>query len=213
MSQIDCTCPAGDLETISSEDCSTTKQPKFSKIIFQKFLAANAFVDGTNGIDLSTSWTGLFDPPSTDAKCVITPYLSEVTIGEGDVIEGTENYDGAPTADAVTPQTVTAIIENCPPVNAQQMEDLFCQSGNLGVYLLYSNGQIHASTDRNDPTASRNAIRISPDTLVVKAPSREAALGSKYQFMIQFRLPNEWYGESDVVKPEAGFNPNDLAPA
>jgi hypothetical protein len=51
------------------------------------------------------------------------------------------------------------------------------------------------------------------DTFVGMLPSREAPLGSKYQYKFQFKLAPDWYQNSDVTKAEAGFSFNALVPA
>lgn len=206
-----CECPDGVINTITDPDgCKILKKPKIARMVFQKVDSTNVFVNGTNGIEEAASWSGLADAVD-DTKIVTTPILTEVTFAETDVIEGTENLDGAPTADGVQAQQVMGIIENINPDNAAAIDNLAC-TGNLGVYFVYNDNSIQSAKIADTPL-THQAIPVSPETFIGSAPSREAAIGSKFQYKFQFRLDSSWYSTSDVTSAEDGFSyKTDLLP-
>lgn len=207
----DCECPSTVLDTIPYNPCKNVLG-KVKRVFFQVVETGNDFVDGVNGIELEASWTGL--PDAVDStKVTVTPPLKEVTFAEPDIIEGSENFDGAPTADASGPQLVTFVIENPDEDQVAAIDSLLCkQDNNLGVLFVDRNGKMRANKVDDTPTYS--FIPVSEGTFIGKAPSRDPAFGSKYQYMVQFYLDGDWYKNSKVITPEAGFNPaNDVKPS
>lgn len=208
-----CECPAGVLDTITDPDgCKILKKPKIARIVFQKVDSTNTFVNGTNGIEEAASWTALADAVD-DTKIAATPYLVDVTFAETEVIEGSENLDGAPTADGVAAQSVEAIIENINPDNAKAINQFACQPG-VGVYFIYNDNSIHSAKIADTPE-THQAIPISPETFSGSAPSREGTGASpKWQYKLSFKLAAEWYEDSDVTSAEDGFSyKTDLLPS
>lgn len=207
-----CECPAGVLDTITDPDgCKIGKKPKVARMVFQVIDSTNVFVNGTNGIEEAASWTGLADAVDS-TKIVTTPYLTEVTFAETEPIEGTENLDGATTADGVAAQMVSAIIENANPDNVAAINDLGC-AGNLGVYFVYNDNSIQSNIIADTPV-THQAIMISPETFSGSAPSREGTGPSpRWQYKFQFKLNAEWFETSDFTSAEAGFSyKTDLLP-
>ena len=211
MALEDCVCPSGVLPTVEVDPCKIVMS-KMRTMFFQKIATANIFVDAVNGIEEAASWAGLLDAVD-DTKMSMIKNLKDVIFTEVEVLEGTQNYDGAPTAEEAGPQLVTAVLESPTPLQTETIDTLSCaaRDGSLGVIFIDKNGKIQAQQVVDSP-AEYTGIPISQGTFIGKVPSKEADLGSKYQYMFQFYLPNDWYKNSAVVIPEAGFNPNDLAP-
>jgi len=202
---LNCECPANEVVTIPSDQCKITRKPKIARIYFQKVESGNNFIGGTNPIEASSSWTGLTGSVNPD-KVAVSPYISDPVIAEADVIEGSENFDGAPTVSAVRAQPVTITWEDPTPDQVKAMDSLFCNDdGTLGVFLIYADNSIHANKISDTPL-THGAIPISIETLIGMPPSREGALGSKYLYKMQFALPTDWYRNSDVIKAEDGFS-------
>ena len=204
-----CECPDNEvLATVDPNACKE-KHTKIARIIFQaEDDAGNAFVTGVNPIEDGDSW---LTPNLCDAvdntKVTVTMNLSEATLAEVDVIEGTENLDGAPTADGIIPQLFTAMIEDPSPSVVASLNSLFCKSGNLTCYIVYRDNYIQARSFESAPAVPAHAgLRISPETFIGSEPSREAAKGSKFVYKFQFRLEEGYYQNSEFVQAETGFN-------
>ena len=212
MALEDCTCPAGVLPTVEVDPCKLIMS-KMRTMFFQKIETANYFVDAVNGIEEETSWAGLLDAVD-DTKVSMIKNLKDVVWTEVEVFEGTQNYDGAPTADEAGPQLVTAILESPTPLQTETIDTLACaaRDGSLGVIFVDKNGKFQAQ-EVTDTPATYTGIPISQGTFIGKVPSKEADFGSKFNYMFQFYLGNDWYKNSKVIAPEAGFDPNTLAPA
>ena len=211
-----CDCPDNEvLATVDPNACKE-KHTKIARIIFQEEDDVNnEFVSGVNPIDVGDSWLtpNLCDAVDT-TKVTVTMNLSEATLAEVDVIEGTENLDGAPTADGITPQLFTAMIEDPSPAVVGALNSLFCKS-NLTCYIVYRDNYIQARSWDGGVAIPRHAgLRISPDTFIGSEPSREAAKGSKFVYKFQFRLEEGYYQNSEFVQAETGFNyGTDIKPA
>lgn len=212
MALEDCICPSGVLPTVEVDPCKIIMS-KMRTMFFQKIATANYFVDAINGIEEETSWDGLLDAVD-DTKMSMIKNLKDVVFTEVEVLEGSQNYDGAPTAEEAGPQLVTAILESPTPLQTETIDTLACaaRDGSLGVFFIDKNGKIQAQ-EVTDTPATYTGIPISQGTFIGKVPSKESDLGAKYQYMFQFYLPNDWYKTSAIIIPETGFNPNDLAPA
>lgn len=201
----DCVCPPGVYSTIVSDECKQNRLPKFARVWFQKVETSNNFVNGVNGIEEATSFTGLTAAVDS-TKLVVTPYLNDINFGETDAIESDENFDGATTKSAVSPQTVVITIKDPNPSQVKAMNSLFCSDdGSLGVFFVTSNGNVVCNLVSETPD-THSGISISPETLIGSAPSREGALGSSFMYKITFSLAANWYENSDTVKNEVGFN-------
>lgn len=208
-----CDCPDNSVFPTVDPDACREKHTKVARIFFQdEDDAGNAFVDGVNGIELAASWTTPNLPDATDAtKITVTPNLSEVTFTEVDIIEGSENLDGAPTADGIVPQLVTAMIEDPNPTVVENLNALFCKP-NITCYIVYRDNFIQAREIADTPSYA--GLKISPDTFIGSDPSREAAKGSRFMYKFQFRLEEGYYQDSRFIKAEDGFNyGTDVKPA
>lgn len=181
-------------------------------MFFQKLDTGNDFINGTNGIEESTSWAGLLDA-SDDTKMSMIKNIKEIIFNPTEVLEGSENFDGAPTADEAGPQLVTVVLEEPTPEQVALINTLKCASrdGSLTVIFVDRRGKFHAN-EVSDTPATYSGILISQGTFQGKTPDKGAELGNKFQYMFQFYLPEEWYLKSRVVAPDTGFNANDLAP-
>ena len=212
MALEDCVCPQGVLPTVEVDPCKIVMS-KMRTMFFQKVATANNFVDATNDIILATSWALQLDS-ATDTKMSMVKNLKDVVFGATEVLEGSQNYDGAPTADESGPQLVTATLESPTPLQTDTIDQLACaaRDGSLGVYFIDKNGKIQGNVVTDTPNPTYSGIPISQGTFVGKAPEKEADLGSKFQYMFQFYLGNDWYKNSRVLTPEDGFDPNTLAP-
>lgn len=199
---LDCNCPADVLTTISYNPCPEVPS-KDARWVFQVADDANnTFINGTNGIEVESSWTNLTTAPD-DTKVVVTPFLEEVTFAEVDALEDSENFDGAPNAVAPGPQLVTAVMRNVTPEQFDAMTNLKCRDNALSFYRIDSNGKIGARKIGNNHAG----ILISPQTLLVLSPNRGSTLADHFKTTIRFYLASDWYSTFDLVTPETGFNP------
>jgi hypothetical protein len=200
---LDCSCPGNTvLETIDYNPC----KPIFNKDarwIFQRLDDANnLFQNGVNGIEEETSWASL--PNAVDnTKVVITPRLEDVNFNQAEVLEDSENFDGAPFAIAPGAQLVTAMIRNVTRDQFKAIKSLACED-ELTLYRIDAKGNFGA---RLVNTADHAGVQISPGTFVVVDPFRAGGRVDQYKLMIQFYLPSGWFDDFDIVAPEAGFNP------
>ena len=203
----ECACPAGELDTIISNSCKTHRLPKVQRIDFQKVLTANNFVTAVNGIEEATSWDGL-TAAVDDTKVSVTPFVVDVVWGENDIIEASENFEGATTKSGVRPAIVTVMIEDPTPAQVQAINNLFClDSGasQLGVFFVMANNTILSNLVTSTPV-THGAIPISPETFIGSDPSREGTQGSRFNYTFQFALSTGWFQNSDVTAAETGFN-------
>lgn len=205
MSFIDCVCPEGPLSNIVSDACKTHRLPKIGRIWLQKVISSNNFIAGANGIEESTSFD-LITAAGDDTQLSVTPLLVEVSIGEGDIVEGSENLDGATTKSGVGPNTVVGMIEDPTAAQVEAIQNMFCNDqGLLGVFFVFANNTV-MSNNITDAPVTDGAIPISPETFIAPDPSREAANGSRFIFRFQFDLASGWYKNSRITKAEDGFN-------
>ena len=200
----DCDCPDGILPTVSADECKPYRGlGKGAKLIFQKVENANAFVDGTNGIDLASSWTGL--PDAVDnTKVTVSPLLSTLEFVEVEVVDGVENFDGATTKTGVRPQQVIATITDPIPEHVEALDAIGCD-GSVGVYFVTSSDKI-LGNEVTDTPETFLPIKISQETFIGKTPTRAAEFGAQFIYQIEFQIPSEWYANSGVKDPEDGFS-------
>jgi len=205
-----CVCGESPLEYSDPDGCKIMRLPKIARVVFQRVLSTNIFVGAVNGIEEAASWTGLADA-TDDTQIWTTGKLTELALGETAVRDGSENIDGATTANGVEAQLITGVIEDINPINAGVMNDLNCV-GELGYYLVFADNSI-SSTLLVDSPAQNLGTLISDDTFSGSAPSREAGAGSKYRYNFQFKVNATHYQNSTNTKAEAGFSYiNDLLP-
>lgn len=190
------------LTTIPQDECYDL----FSKDDIWAFQARddanNTFVNGVNGIEEETSWSGLPDAVDT-TKVVITPSLEEVTISEGNDLEDSENSDGAPFAVGENPQMFSAIIRNPTAGQYAALKELE-KKKNITFYRFDSQGRIGSRQIGSDHAG----IIISSGTMRVKSPFREGTQDQiPMKLRISFYVKPEWFSSFDVVTPEDGFDP------
>lgn len=204
MTLLDCNCPIPTaITTVPYNPCKDIFGKDGRWILQRLDDAGNAFVDAVNGIEEESSWTDLPDA-TDDTKVVITPLLEEVTFAEPAILEDSENLDGAPNVIGSGPQTVTAIVRNPTPAQLTALKSLGCES-NLTFYRIDSSGRIMARTVSATPSYA--GIKISPNTFIVRDPSRGGTRVDQPKAMIQFVLPAGWFDTTAVITPEAGFDP------
>lgn len=204
MGLLGCDCPDGIVPTVSSDECKQYRGlGKGAKLFFQKVEGANAFVDGTNGIDLASSWTGLPDAIN-GTKVTVTPLLSELNFEEVEVVDGVENFDGATTKTGIRPQRVVATWTDPKPEHVKAIDSLACSS-NLGVYFVMSSDKIIGDKVTDTPETFL-PIKISPETLIGKTPTRAPEFGAQFIYTLEFQIPSEWYADSEVKEPEDAFS-------
>lgn len=206
MSRLNCDCDNNAaIETIEYDPCVVIFG-KDDRWIFQRPDSTNnSFINGINGIEEETSWTAL--PDALDnTKVSVSPPLQEVSFADPDILEDSENSDGAPFATASGAQMVTAIIRNPTPEQYKSIKSLECERS-LSFYRVDANGNFGAKKLSSAPD-THVGIPISRDTFVLRDPSRG---GTKtdvpYKMTIQFYLAEGWFGTFDVIKPESGFDP------
>lgn len=201
---LDCDCPANAaVDTIPYDPCKVIFG-KDARWIFQRLDDANnTFVDGANGIEEEASWAPLPNAVD-DTKVGVTPRLEDVNFNEPEVLEDSENDDGAAFAVASGPQLVTAIIRNPTPAQVAALKQYECDQ-NLTLYRIDNKGRFGAR--QIDGTADHAGIKISPGTFIIKDPFRGGTRADQYKLMIQFYLPSGWYNSFNIVSPEAGFDP------
>jgi hypothetical protein len=203
MSLYSCACPVDQLEAIAEQVCRI-KKPKVQALLFRK--QGNApFIDTVNGAEEALSWNGLFDSGDT-TLIVRTPNISNFEIGEAEVIEGEENYEGASTSEGLLPQPFTATLSNPSPATVKQIDKLFCHGEYLQVAFIYADDTMQMQKDPDASPTELTFFNISPETFITSAPKREGGQGAKFLYDIQFKLGTEWYAESEFVTPEAGFS-------
>lgn len=202
----DCVCPDGDLEIIVSNQCKTHRLPKVSRVHFQKFLTANNFINGANGIEEATSWTGI-TAVAGSTRVTVSPLVNDVNFGDAETIEGSENSDGATTITGLRPGEITVMIENPTPDQTKAINNLFCNDngGFVAVAFVFANDSILVN-EVTDTPVTHSFIRVSPETFKPGTVSREGALGSTFNFTFSFKVDSDWYDNSAVVKPETGFS-------
>ncbi len=201
---LDCDCPANAaVDTIPYDPCKVIFG-KDGRWGFQRLDDANnTFLDASNDISLENSWTALPDE-TDDSKVGITGRLEDVNFNEPDVLEDSENDDGAPFAVASGPQLVTAILRNPTPDQVTALKQYECEP-NLTLYRIDSKGRFMAR--KLEGTNDHAGILISPGTFIIKDPFRAGTRADLYKLMIQFYLPSGWYNTSDIISPETGFFP------
>lgn len=206
---LDCSCPLpAALTTVPyAKHCSVFG--KDARWFFQRLDDANnTFDDTTSNINLEASWTALPDAAG-GTKVVVTPYLEEVEFPEPDILEDSENYDGAPIAVSAGPQKVTGVIRNPSPAQVTALRALTCEE-NLTFYRIDANGNIGARAIGSDYAG----IKISPNTFVVKGPYRGSGRVDMNKIKIEFFLPYNWFNTFGQVAPAAGFDPlTEVAPS
>jgi len=200
---LDCDCGTTVLDTVDYNPCKVLFGKDQRWIFQKKDDANNVFVNGANGIEEESSWSALPDA-SNDTKVVVTPILEEAVFNEGDKLEDGENPDGAPNAVAAGPQLVTGMIRNITPDQFEQLEKLKCFDEELTFYRLDKNGKIGAKLSGS---ADHVGIPISPNTFLIRDPSRGGTRVDQYKAIIEFYLPAGWYKKFAVVSPEDGFDP------
>lgn len=206
MSKLNCDCESNsEIDTIPYDPCVNIFG-KDGRWLFQRLDDTNnAFVNGVNGIEEESSWTALPDA-TNDTKVTVSPLLEDVTFNEPDVLEDSENLDGAPNAIASGAQLVTAMVRNPTPEQYEALKSLECES-TLTFYRIDANGKFGARKIVDSPE-THVGLKISPNTFIIRDPSRG---GTKtdvpYKLMIQFYLAEGWFGSFDVVKSEDGFDP------
>jgi len=202
---IDCVCPEGALTNIVSDECKTHRLPKVGRIWLQKVLPTNNFIAGTNGIEEEASFSGL-TAAGDDKQLSVTPLLVDVVFGETEVIEASENLDGATTKSGLGTSTVTAMIEDPTPAQVEAINGMFCNdNGLLGVFFVMANNTVLSNNVSGAPVTD-GAIPISPETFIGSAPSREGTNGSRWIYRFQFDLAADWYQNSRVTSAEDGFS-------
>ena len=202
---IDCQCPeAAALDTIPYNPCANVIG-KIGRMVFQRTDDANnTFVDGVNDITLEASWSAL--PDAADGtKVVVTPVLEDVNFNEPDILEDSENLDGAPIAVASGAQLVTAMFRNPTAAQLAALRKLKC-STELSVYFIGSNNKIGARLIGGTDHAG---VKISVNTFIMREPSKAGTKADEFKAMIQFYLPEGWFDSFDIVVPEDGFTPID----
>ena len=183
---------------------------KIGRIFFQKAVTSNNWIDGTNDLSAADSWAGL--TASGDATHVtVTDVLLAVEKSDANYVTGSQNIDGADTINGVSAQEFTLTWQNPTPAQVQAMENIKCSDdGTLGVLLVDKNGKMQANVITDTPQ-TYSFIPVSIGTFVVGTPVNDGAFGSQDVLTIKFSLAYDWYQESEVVIPEAGFNPyNDI---
>lgn len=202
---IDCTCPeAAALETIPYNPC-VSKIGKIGRMVFQRTDDANnTFVDGVNDISEEASWAPL--PDAADStKVVVTPVLEDVIFNEPDIRTDSENLDGFEIAVASDGSLVTAMFRNPTKEQIAALRALKCER-ELSVYFIGASNKIGA---RSVNTTDHAGIKISPDTFIMRDPSKAGTKADEFKAMIQFGLPEGWFDSFDIVTPEDGFTPID----
>lgn len=204
MTLLDCSCPIpAAIPTVPFDPCKDVFG-KDGRWVFQRLDdSGNVFVDNINGIEQESSWTALTDAVD-DTKVVVTPILEEATFAEPAILEDSENLDGAPIVIGSGPQIVTAIIRNITPAQMSALQALGCEP-NITLYRVDANGRIMARIVAETPSYA--GIKISPNTFIVRDPSRGGARVDQPKAMIQFALPAGWFKTTAVISPEAGFDP------
>lgn len=168
--------------------------------------ANNQFVNGVNGIEEESSWTGLaLDTNTNPDKITVTPFLEDVNFASPDKLEDSENIDGAPNYVGKGPQLVTAMIRNVTPDQFDALERLECFE-NLTLYRIDNNGNIMARKTADAP-ATHAGLKISPRTFSAKDPEKGGTRADQMKVAIEFYMRPGWYKTSDVVTPEATFDP------
>lgn len=207
MSLIDCVCPAGVLDVIVSNECKTHILPKIARVHFQKFLTSNNFVDGVaTGINTAAAWAGLTSS-GDDTQVSVSPLVSDGAFGEAEVIEGSENFEGATMAAALRPPEVTIMIEDPTPAQTKAINAMFCadSGATLGIAFVFANDSILVN-EVTDTPLTHSFFPVSAGTFTPGTPNREGVLGSSFNYTFSFKLSADWYDNSAVVKPEAGFS-------
>lgn len=203
-----CACTAPTELTTIPGGANSCIPGKFAKFIFQRRSEANNFIGpgatppGSNPINEEASWTGL-PSANDDSKVVITPFLEEVEFSEQDVLEDGENFDGAPNAIDTAPTLVTATIRNIGNTQFDAIKALQCER-DLVVYMIDARSNFWV---REIATEVHNGFTISPDTFVMKDPSRGPGKVDQFKAMFQFYIASSWYSEAVKIIPEAGFDP------
>lgn len=206
---LDCTCPLPTALTTVPYARNCAVFGKDARWAFQRRDDANnLFVDATNDIETEASWTAL--PDAVDGtKVVITPLLEEVDFPEPDILEDSENFDGAPFAVTAGPQKVSGVMRNPSAAQVAALRVLACEE-NLTLYRIDANGNFGARLVGSDHLG----IIISPGTFVLRGPYRGTGRVDVYKVRIEFYLPYNWYDTFDIVAPAAGFDPlTEIAPS
>jgi hypothetical protein len=201
----DCVCPEGAIDNIVSDACKTHRLPKIGRLWFQKVQTANNFIAVTNPINEAASFTGLTSA-GDDTQLSVTPLLVDVSFGEGDIIDASENLDGATTKSGVGTNTVIATVEDPTAEQVEAIQGLFCKdSGSLGVFFVFANDTV-MSKKIGTGAVTDGAIPISTETFIAPDPQREGGNGSRFIFKFQFDLAPGWYKNSRITKAEDGLS-------
>jgi len=200
---LDCACPlATAIDTIPYDPCLDIFG-KDGRWVFQRYDDANnTFLNASNGIELEASWASIPDA-SDGTKVSVTPLLEDVNFNEPDILEDSENLDGAAIAVGSGTQTVTAIIRNITPAQQVALTQLGCEP-KLSFYRISSQGKLGA---RLVGTVDHAGIIISPNTFIVRDPARGGTRVDQTKTTIQFQLAAGWYESFRVVAPATGFTP------
>lgn len=202
-----CACTSPTALTTIDNNANSCIPGKIAKMIFQRkseannFVGAGAATPGTNPIDEEASWTGLPDALD-DTKVVITPFLEEVEFSEPDILEDSENFDGAPIAIDSAPSLITAKIRNIDSAKFDAIKALQCER-DLVVYFLDARGNFFTA---ELATEVHNGFDISPDTFILRDPSRGTGKVDQFKVMLQFYFASSWFSNAVKIVPEAGFN-------
>ncbi len=196
-----CTAPT---ELVTIDNVANSCIPgKIAKMFFQRRSEANNFVGpATNPIDEEASWTGL-TTATDDTKVVVTPFLEEVEFAEPEVLEDSENFDGAPIAIDSAPSLVTAKIRNISNTQFDAIKALQCER-DLVVYFVDARGNFFVNEVATD---THNGFVVSPDTFVLRDPARGSGKVDQFKVMLQFYFASSWYSQAVKIIPEAGFDP------
>jgi hypothetical protein len=203
---IDCQCPLPTALATSPTDPCKSVIGKIAKMFFQRLDDANnSFVEGTNGIALQTSWSAL-PAAADDTKIVITPELEDVIFAEPDILEDSENFDGAPIAIASGAQLVTAMFRNPTKEQLAALRALKCEP-NLTVYFVDNNGKFLSREITDTPNITVAGVKISKGTFIMRDPAKAGTKADQFKAMIQFYLPEGWFDSANVTPSEDTFDP------
>ena len=179
---------------------------KIGRFVFQRRDDTNnTFINGTNGIEESTSWD-LVPDAAGNTKVVVTPMVEEVSFGESGIIENSENIDGAPFRPTTGPTPVTFKMRNLSASMFSALNDLQNEPS-LVVYFIYADNKIGAKLLSSSPD-THVGFPISYRTTQIQDPSKEGAKGDEFMYTMDFILPQGWGAVKSVTTAESGFFPS-----